>query len=303
MEESAIETEQILNELVEHVKSGRCILFLGAGIHAPPPEDSNYEYTAEQMPPIGKELAKKLATTFKFKDYYPDESYHDLQRVSLHVETAKAYGRKRLVDELDNLLRKYEEPSPALKMLASIPFRIYVTTNYDMLFETALKTFARKDPFCFVYDPAAREPTRDMNDDPTEKRPLLFKMHGDLDHRDSIVITDEDYIKFVQRMSDKDSIHPVPQTVRYRMLKWPTLFVGYSLRDYNLRLLFRTLRWRIDDVNFPTSYSVDRKPDPLIFKVWQNEKIVSFVSQDIWTFVPWLYNEVHGKDYKDDQST
>ncbi len=123
-------------------------------------------------------------------------------------------------------------------------------------------------------------------------------MHGDFDDRASIVITDEDYITFVQRMSDKDALHPVPETIRYRMLKWPTLFVGYSLRDYNLRLLFRTLRWRVDPANFPQSFSVDRNPDPLILQVWQHERrFITFVTQDLWTFVPWLYKEVCGEEY------
>jgi hypothetical protein len=151
-----------------------------------------------------------------------------------------------------------------------------------------------------VYDPDSDKPTRDVADDPTESQPLLFKMHGDLEQKDSIVITDEDYITFVQRMSDKDTIHPIPLSIRFRMTKWRTLFVGYSLRDYNLRLLFRTLRWRLDPANFPCSFSIDLHPDPLILQVWQNERqAITFVPQDLWTFVPWLYREVNGKEYAD----
>ncbi|MHC4751068.1 MAG: SIR2 family protein, partial [Planctomycetota bacterium] len=102
-----------------------------------------------------------------------------------------------------------------------------------------------------------------------------------------------------QRMSDKEALHPVPRTVRFRMHRWPTLFVGYSLRDYNFRLIFRTLRWNVDPANFPRSFSVDSSPDPLILKVWQNEmKLVTFVTQDLWTFIPWLFKEVNGKEYK-----
>ena len=64
------------------------------------------------------------------------------------------------------------------------------------------------------------------------------------------------------------------------MKRWPTLFVGYSLRDYNLRLLFRTLRWRIDPANFPRAFSVDRTPDPLILEVWQNQRrFITFIAQ------------------------
>jgi uncharacterized UBP type Zn finger protein len=149
-----------------------------------------------------------------------------------------------------------------------------------------------------VYNPRHHEPTPDSFKDPTAERPLVFKMHGDLDDRPSIVITDEDYIKFVQRMSEKDSWHPVPETVRFRIKKWPTLFVGYSLRDYNLRLLFRTLRGKLDGADFPQSYSVDLKPDRLIKILWQDRRgFVTFVAEDAWAFVPWLYKVIQREDY------
>jgi hypothetical protein len=302
-----------LEELAKHVKSGNCILFLGAGVHAPPPEDSKYKYPDEQRIPLGRDLSQKLADEFGYKKVFCDHpcerpqsvppdcdrSCQDLQRVSLYIETEKAYGRKKLVDALDMHLRENKKPSPALKMLSSMPFKIFVTTNYDRLLEAALNKF-EKDPVSIVYNCDTNIPTPDMTEDPTKERPLLFKMHGDLNQRESIVITDEDYIIFVQRMSDKEALHPVPQTVRFRMRQWPTLFVGYSLRDYNLRLMFRTLRWRVDTVNFPTSFAVDRNPDPLTLQVWQNErKIIAFVAQDLWTFAPWLYKEVHGKEFQD----
>lgn len=76
-------------------------------------------------------------------------------------------------------------------MLAALPFKIIVTTNYDRLLEVAMAGEGiRKDPAVFIYNPNAGTPTPDMTEDPTQERPLLFKMHGDLDHRDSIVITD-----------------------------------------------------------------------------------------------------------------
>jgi hypothetical protein len=83
------------------------------------------------------------------------------------------------------------------------------------------------------------------------------------------------------------------------MTKWPILFVGYSLRDYNLRLLFRTLRCQIDPVNMKPTYSVDRSPDPLILKVWQdNKQWVTFLVEDLWTFLPWLFKAVHGREFE-----
>lgn len=293
MSQQDSDSGRIISELVDVVKRGECILFFGAGVHASPDKDSGFDYPAAEQPLLGWPLTEEMAKTCQFQKKFPSEPL-DLQRVSLCYETDKALGRAKLVDFLSKHVQAGKEPSPALRMLAALPFKIIITTNYDRLFERALAQNG-KDPHVFVYDPdpPGHEPTPDLPHDPTTERPMLFKMHGDLDRRESIVITDEDYINFVQRMSEKDIVHPVPQTIRFRMQRWPTLFVGYSLRDYNLRLLFRTLRWKVDTANFPRSFSVDRQPDPLILKVWQDERqFITFLTEDLWTFVPALHRAV-----------
>ena len=86
------------------------------------------------------------------------------------------------------------------------------------------------------------------------------------------------------RMNDKDPYAPVPMSLKSRLSEWTTLFVGYSLLDYNLRLLFKTLRWQIDDP--PMMYSVDYPPDELIVDVWDNQLgYVKFIVQDAWSVV------------------
>ena len=59
-------------------------------------------------------------------------------------------------------------------------------------------------------------------------------------------------------MTAPGEFNPVPDTFYYRLSKWPTLFIGYSLLDYNLRLLLKTLRHKKDQ--FPRSYSIDPWP-------------------------------------------
>ena len=77
--------------------------------------------------------------------------------------------------------------------------------------------------------------------------------------------------------------------------------MGYSLVDYNLRLLFHTLRWKIHPAERPATFSIDLHPDPLIFTGYgadankpAQEPLVSFIVQDIWTFIPELYQEIKG---------
>jgi hypothetical protein len=284
-------------DLVGKIREGKCILFLGAGVHAPPPESGNYSYPSEIRPLLGGELAKLLAENGKFQEVFPGEPKSDLQRVSLFYEITN--GRNNLVKILERELCKNKKPSPTLSMIASLPFKIIVTTNFDQLLETALISHG-KTPSVFIYDPdrSQDERTPDLEDDPTDKSPMVFKMHGDIQQYNTIVITDEDYIRFVQNMSQKPENHPVPETIRFRMAKWPTLFLGYSLHDYNLRLLFRTLRWKIDTASIPLSYSIDSNPDPIILKIYQDvERYICFVTEDIWKFVPWLYREINGKEF------
>ncbi len=98
-------------------------------------------------------------------------------------------------------------------------------------------------------------------------------------------------------MSDKEPYDPIPLSLKHFLTGWTTLFVGYSLLDYNLRLLFKTLRWKIDPANMPDMYSVDFRPDALILDVWQNQRrYVKFIAEDVWSFVPQLYEVVLGEE-------
>ena len=181
-----------------------------------------------------------------------------------------------------------------LRALARIDFPIVITTNYDQLLEKALAN-AGKQPRVAIYTPRLEETTDYRK--PTVQSPIVFKIHGCISRPETIVITDEDYIDFVLRMSNKEPYDPLPRRLKVYLTDWTTLFVGYSLLDYNLRLLFKTLRWKIDSANIPDMYSVDYSPDPLILDVWQSQRrYVKFIAQDVWSFVPRLYELVQGEE-------
>jgi hypothetical protein len=282
--------------VVEHiagtVQKGQCILFLGAGVHAPPPAGSRFAYPKEQRPPLGSELSKQLAADCSLAERLPNEDPQNLQRVALFYEIERS--RAQLVDEIRNTVQVGKRPSPMLRALAELDFPLVITTNYDQLFESALAAVG-KQPRVSVYSPNL-ETTVDYRD-PTAANPVIFKIHGDITRPETLVVTDEDYIQFVLRMSNKDPYDPIPLTLKFFLTGWTTLFVGYSLLDYNLRVLFKTLRWKIDTANLPDMYSVDQRPDPLIFDVWDNQRrYVKFIAQDVWAFVPKLYELVAGKE-------
>jgi SIR2-like domain len=293
------QAEQTLAVVTKIVSEGKCILFLGAGVHYPPPNGSPYSYPEKERPPLGTTFSEHLANKTNFAARFPSESTGNLQRVSQDYEVR--FQRSGLLREIKDAVYTNKQPSPVLRALAGMKFPVVITTNYDQLFEKALRE-SGKDPFVSVYkkNEDRSEVTEDYpyDDEVTPNRPFIFKIHGDIiSNPESTVITDEDYIQFVLRMSDKQEYHPVPETIRFYFKKWPTLFIGYSLKDYNLRLLFKTLRWKIDKAGFPPAYSVDLYPDPLILDVWHNQRrYINFVARDVWTFIPELYKRVLGSE-------
>jgi hypothetical protein len=314
--ESAFDTTEALKEqqyklrvqnIADVVRQKKCVLFLGSAIHVQSSNPS-YVYPATKCPPIGNQLSELLAT----KCSYPDEDRWNLQRVSSYYEWLSGF-RSPLVTEVRNAIHiesgehngdtmAEREPSPVLRGLARLGFPIVITTNYDQLYEKALKQVqdhadaGKAKIEKAVYSPKSTIRTVDCPTVPSSTSPYILKIHGDLDEDDSIVITDEDYIQFVLRMSDKHPYHPVGKNTLTYLTKWPTLFIGYRLNDYNLRLLIKTLRWKMDPAQIPASYAVDLKPDVLIRANMERQQYVSFIEKNLWDFVPDLYKRVTGQE-------
>jgi hypothetical protein len=292
-------------DLLESVKKGECILFLGAMAHASTPAGCSYLY--KNAPPSGGELSDHLANLCQ----YPYNDRYDLQRVSLYFEysnTPRSQNRESLVRAIrTKILEKNPLPSPALHMLAALPFPIVITTNYDNLFDIALaraNTLANrpKQVQARVYRPGLNDPAETVREF-TEEKPILLKLHGALDFAETVVVTENDYLRFIQKMGDQRA-HPIHQFVRTQMMKWPVLFIGYSLRDYNFRLLVATLRTSVTDADWRLYFSVDPKPDGVIALVSMRDKdfTISFIQWDLWNFVPALYEACLGRAYCDGKS-
>ena len=296
--------ETIPRDILEAVKQRQCIVFLGAAANAASPDGSEFTYTT--APPSGSKMSEMLAKRIG----YEHSDVSNLQRVSLYAEFQSKGQWTASRDNLIDFIRAEVAgpkimPSPILRMLAEMPFPIYMTTNYDSLLEASVfraKTLdgIPKVPIIRIYDPKRNKPPEQVPLDPEERKPVVFKLHGDIDKGESLVVTEEDYLEFILKMTDNHA-HPIPNQIRARLNEWLTLFIGYSLKDYNLRLLLRTLRWNIDQV-FKPFFSVDRFPDEVIVSVFQNrEKIkVNFIRTDVWNFVPTLYQVIHGRPYRED---
>ena len=319
-----------IDQIGASVREGRVVLFLGAGVHASKPLSSTEPPPSPdpRRPLFAGALAEELARETRWAERFSGRSpKQHFQRVALDYELNVIFdeqwkdweqkgknegsppppgrpasaneaidlrrrGRARLANAVQRAVTVGKTPSPALRALAELNFPLIITTNYDRLFEDAL-LMVGKSPTTAVYQPRATARPDDPLQDPSAQNPFIFKIHGDINTPESLVITDEDYIDFVLRMTAPGEFNPVPETFQFRLSRWPTLFIGYSMLDYNLRLLLKTLRHKKD--RFPRSYSIDPWPDPLVARVWDSELgYVGFLASNLWEFVPELYRRIKG---------
>jgi hypothetical protein len=276
-------------DIVQAVSESRCVLFLGPGIHYPPPPDSGYEHPEEEPPFLAGRLAAILAEETGFLSEFPNESSHDLLRVAQWYELK--FGRRRLIDRIHSPFAT-RPPSLVLKALAALPFTCIVTSCFDQLFEQALSA-AGKEPVVRIYDPQPTM-TKDIPDRPNPERPWLYKAYGDIGVPESIVITQDDFLQHAMRMGDVEDFHPVPLKFRFTIREYPTLCLGWTFRDFHLRFFWNTIRRNTDPAHLPRTYALDLFPDPLLLEMRQRYRDLFFVEENIWTFVPQLHRAITG---------
>src|SRR5215211_2652156 len=94
---SSAEIAEVIEAIAPAIKKGQCLLFVGSGVHAGPPEGSPYSYPEKKRPLSAPALSKQLAeqTAFHQNESFRDESDSNLRRTSLYFEMKN--GRARLI--------------------------------------------------------------------------------------------------------------------------------------------------------------------------------------------------------------
>jgi hypothetical protein len=242
---SMLEDSDWLNFL-KLIKKGKCTPFIGAGACA-------------GVLPLGREIANKWA-----KDYnYPLKDSDDLPRVAqfVAIEQYDMLPKEEIVDQFEGVhhpdFSQVDEPHSTL---ATLPLPLYITTNYDNFMIQALKQHDKKPArdFCawnkYLEDLRKSGTSYDSSSSPSVSlsssfvnymqyspdttHPLVYHLHGYTDIPQSIVLTESDYLDFLIYMV-KNWQGLLPSVVRTALSAAALLFVGYSLADWNFRVLLR----------------------------------------------------------------
>ena len=239
-------TDSEWQTLLAHIHQGRCVPVLGAG-------------AAADVIPVGRRMANELAEEHK----YPFENNHKLQFVSEFL--AVKYGRNF---PKETVLKKWfsdiqypdlSAPNEPHSVLADLPLPLYITTNYDDLMVRALR-LRHKDPRREIapWSPACRDWQRQQFEaqrlDPahfTPEKPVVFHMHGCDELPESLILSDSDYIDFLAYFSNRlDELFP--DYILKALSNAVMLIIGYSLQDFNFRLVLRSFVENSHDVTHIT---------------------------------------------------
>jgi len=240
---------------------GLIVPFLGAGASlCDRPEGSGWE--PGRYLPSGGELAQLLAE----RSRYPDPKDGDLLRISQYVDAilgeGRLYGYLRSVFNADyppNSLHRFLASLPRFFRERGLPQQLIITTNYDDLLERAFADAGEPHDVVWyeakkgslhgrlLHRPPGGEPVPiELPNKYTalslDERPVVLKLHGAVDRtdpkRDSYVITEDNYIEY---LSVGDIGPQIPMTLRERMADSHFLFLGYSMRDWNLRVILNRI--------------------------------------------------------------
>lgn len=215
--------------LISRIAEGNCTPFIGAG--------ACYGHL-----PLGEDIAKKLAEEYKYPLQDSDNLSRVAQFVTVECEDA-VFVKEEIVRRWfkDRTPPDFEKPTEPLSVLADLPLKIYMTTNYDDFIFKALENRKKKPipVLCrwnsLVKDNAPK--AKVANPDPSN--PLIFHFHGSTESPISMVVTEDDYLDFMVNLSRNDQL--LPHRIRRALTGTSLLFIGYSITDLNFRVLFRSL--------------------------------------------------------------
>ena len=131
-------------------------------------------------------------------------------------------------EKIDSMKEEIEALAAAL-----IRAQIIITTNYDSFIEKIYNSQSKDKIKKFI----GQKGLYGKNFGIAE----LYKIHGDFEQPNSIIITKEDYEKF-----EKNSIL-ISAKITTLLLDSPIIFLGYSLTDENVRRILRDLTASLSD--------------------------------------------------------
>jgi hypothetical protein len=199
------------------------------------------QYDRQNLPQVAQYLAVRQGHAFvrygllgHLRDYMVQQHGDNLpEEIHKSLEALiQAEGKRR----------RERDPSEPHKVLAELPFKIYVTAGLSNLLGDALEDAGKKPEIelCRWNDELELEPPIYEKDyRPSTERPFVYHVFGHLKNPDSLVLTEDDYFDFLIGVTKNNDM--IPHFVRSALTHTALLFLGFRLDEWDFRVLFRSL--------------------------------------------------------------
>lgn len=235
----------LLNDFVEN----KVVPFVGAGF------SKNADIPQGLIMPDWNELGKLVA------DEIPDYDFDGnvIDTLSLYESN---YSRPKLIELMLEKLHIGEIGfGSTYRAFCEVFTDIICTTNFDFLLEDTLRDIKRPFSIIATEDRLAVFPKEETK---------LIKLHGDFNHPDRMVITEQDYDTYISK-------NQVMATFISNLFITKTMFlVGYSLDDSDFRNLWQVINSRLGNMTRPAyCLTVGAKPDKIARYARRNIKVIN----------------------------
>ena len=282
-----------------------------------------------QYPPDGRELASYLASYFsappdlaqtedlirisQFIDSVKTSGRELYETLSAIFEAAQSPGPvHQFFARTAKLLRERKR------------LQVILTTNYDDLLERALEADGEQyDLITYIASGRREYRGRFMHWAPgeppkiieggnsyslsPEKRTVIVKLHGaiqrgssgeqgadgaaefeaEAQRKDNFVITEDHYIEY---LTHTDISSQLPYEVTNALRNSSYLFLGYAMKDWNLRAILRRL-WGDQEQRDMPSWAIQKEVDPFEKAFWE-KRSVTIIPYDAEKYIELLHSEL-----------
>ncbi|MCK9436872.1 MAG: SIR2 family protein [Synergistaceae bacterium] len=195
----------MIKRIFEIIRKGEAVFWIGAGFS---------KYAGY---PLANDLSKIIFDELNDAEKKEANLYSSYEKIAQDYVDLK--GKEPLIDILrENYATKVPDDTRYHDMLSKIPhIKTVVTTNFDTLLENAYKCSAD-----LIVGDSDVSKIKD-------NRTAIIKVHGDFKHPSKLIITSDDYSRYITT-GFNSSIWSV---VVERLLTKYVIFIGYSIDDPN----------------------------------------------------------------------
>lgn len=240
-------------EIRKALEQNKLVIFVGAGV------------SANSKLPNWSELVKKFADEIN----YPDTEEHFTSDQMLNIpQYMYDTNKERYYEIINNSFDIEMKPNPINELILELLPNHLITTNYDKLLENSSEVNV------------SQYQVVNSDSDLLTKRAehYIIKMHGDIDDVKNIVLKEDDYLNYSNNRILTETF------IKSLLVDHTFLFVGYSLNDYNLKLIMSWIDYLSSkekvQKNRHKNYILQTKKISEFEKVYWNNKNIKVIEGD-----------------------